>query len=217
MIDKRKLFILIAVVALCGLIALFVAEAIASDNNAEPTLIIEETTQPEQDFNKAIDTEKLYQEYLEVLQAAETLDIAKQEQVLDLTQNQLTVVEDLNQLKLGNPDVVKKYFGESQKFTPAIVADRTSSAEIHFIVNPENTDVLHAHICTLDYIKMIKDYMESNQSDVALKIANGDYDICYTLQIHVDESGVVITEALKEAITGGWYESELTHSNCILK
>jgi predicted PP-loop superfamily ATPase len=213
----KSIIIVVFVVLLCVAFAgcsTSKADAPMSIEDTTPTLVVE-SEETEHNFNKAVDVEKIYEEHLDVLAKAESIEIAKKEKVLELTESQMIVVDELNQLKLGNPEMVKKYFGESQKFTPEIVADRTSSADIHFIVNPESTNLLHAHICTLDYVKIVKDYVNSDDSEIAQGILNEKYNICYTLSIEVSDNGVVVTEALKEAITGGWYESELNGTKCI--
>lgn len=183
----------------------------------ESTLIIENDNVNKYEFDKAINQQAVYEDYVETLQKAETLEITNKELVEDLTENQLAIVKDLNLLKIGNEDAVRRYFGESDAFTPAIVADRTAPVKMHFIVNPTDGNYLYAHICTLDYQKMMADYVTDAKTDIPLKILQGKYNICYTVSVAVKDNEVQISEAFKEAITGGWYASDVEPTDCIIK
>lgn len=180
------------------------------------TLVVENNAVEKYEFDKSINQQAIYEDYVETLQMAETLSITNKDLVEDLTENQLAIIKDLNLLKTGNEEVVLRYFGESDAFTPAIVADRTAPAKIHFIINPTNSNYLYAHICTLDYQKMMTDYVTDAKADIPLKILQGKYDICYTVPVAVKDDSVQISEALKEAITGGWYVSDAEPTSCII-
>lgn len=141
-------------------------------------------------------------------------------------------ISDIEKLRNGDPETVIKYFGNSDTFTPEIIADRVSATTINFISNTqlENGDSeINIHICTIDYQLMNKDYEDSKNSKlsefgvdeftdeqlkeasdygktvVAENVLNDKYRVCYNMPITIDNGEIVIKESLKQAITGGWY------------
>ena len=210
-LEKHDILIIVAcAVLLIGfIVCLAVFPLDTKEGNVEET-ISETVTDP------TINESAIYEDYLDSIKNTEALIITNTEIAQETTEKQAIIINELNALKAGKLETVKKYFGESDSFAPDIVADRVAPAEIHFITNPESSNVIYAHICTLDYQKILKSFVEGSE-DITAGILNGDYDICYTVSISInDDNTVIITEALKEAITGGWYLSDAEPVACIL-
>jgi hypothetical protein len=131
---------------------------------------------------------------------------------------------EIELLRSADSDTVKKYFGDSDTFTPEIISDRVTASAVSFVsstANEDGTTELVVHICTLDYDAMneaaasIKSKLsEENTStnidddtklEVAKGVVKGDYDLHYTIPVTVKDGQVVVTEQLKQAITGNWY------------
>jgi hypothetical protein len=138
-----------------------------------------------------------------------------------------SLVSDIENLKSGDIDTVTRYFGSSDAFTPESVADRVSMSELTFLESStdetgENEIVIH--VCTIDYNKMNEDYQnldttdEEGKKEITKNLINGDYDVCYNIVLTVENGEVQVSEAFKQAITGGWYTGtgvELTPVGCI--
>lgn len=142
---------------------------------------------------------------------------------------------DIDGIKAGDPEIIAKYFGTSDVFTPETVADRVS-ATIITLVSSEPTENgeynLIVHVCTIDYPKMNSDYAtaEANLGDdtgdgtkakkeVTRNLIDGSYKVCYNIPLVVNSDGLVVSEAFKQAITGSWYTGtnvSLSPAECIL-
>ena len=111
------------------------------------------------------------------------------------------------------------------------MADRVSTTNITLVSSTALEDgnfELLIHVCTIDYNKMNSDYKAAGQNadstaakkQVTRNLINGDYSICYNIPVLTSGNGIVISEAFKQAITGGWYIGagvELSSVECILK
>lgn len=147
---------------------------------------------------------------------------------------------DLELLKSGDSDIVSKYFGESDILTPDTISDRVSTTNIYLFDSTNSDtnnngvsnsdDTLIVHVCTLDYNKMNNDYIESISDDssdnvetakkmITRSLIAGEYDLCYNIPLNIENNSIVINEAFKKAITGGWYDPtdvEINPVECII-
>lgn len=221
----------------------------------------------------------------------------------------LVISDSIDLLKGGNLDTIKKYFGDSDVFSPDTIKDRLSLSKVTFIehdkkdevdenttdsaVNSEgltdttegalqvgdldsndtsdsnsteggiedkdldivdkdidsnkgvqNGDVeVLVHICTVDYNKTkafsaqsksrlatenplmtVQEIENEVKIETANKLANGDFDVHYTVPVIVNYKDgigdVNVSEAFKAALTGNWYTGlnvELEEVECPLK
>jgi hypothetical protein len=169
----------------------------------------------------------------EVLESLEAVDETNDED----TSAYDIIAEDLENIKSADVDTVSKYFGVSDTFTPEIVSDRVASTIVTFIDEEDTEDgkVITVHLCTLDYNTMNSEYQskvaenkdeEGNISDeqlnainkeIATSVYDGEYKVCYNIPVTIKDNTVVVSEAFKQAITGGWYSGtgiELTPVEC---
>lgn len=127
------------------------------------------------------------------------------------------IKHEIEMIKAADADMVAKYFGTGSAFDPAIVSDRLTATIISF-VSTEKVDVnkhnVVLHVCTLDYNKMNQDMLELRNTitdekelniEIAKGVVNGNYDLHYTIPVTVENCAVVVTEEIKQALTGGWY------------
>ena len=151
-------------------------------------------------------------------------------------------MDELDKLKAADPEIVQKYFGNSDVFTPELVADRVSATTISFISNVVSTDgnvEVNIHVCTIDYNKMNSDFnqfkdeallneyvdneeaaIDTAKRSVAEKLIEGEYKVCYNIPIVIQDGSIVPKEYLKQALTGGWYKGlnvELEPVDCIVE
>ena len=56
----------------------------------------------------------------------------------------------------------------------------------------------------LELRNTITDEKELN-IEIAKGVVNGNYDLHYTIPVTVENCAVVVTEEIKQALTGGWY------------
>ena len=144
------------------------------------------------------------------------------------------IEEVVQGFKDGNVDIIQQFFGQSDVFSPEVVADRVSVSEITEIEttsNEDGTTTVEIHICTIDYNLMNSDFLEIETAEkelydasvangstpeisytdkakraVAENLLDGKYDVGYNIPVLVNTDGTVVpTEAFKQAITGGWY------------
>ncbi len=154
------------------------------------------------------------------------------------------IVDELNKLKSGDKETIKRWFGDGETFTKENVADRTMATVVTFMYNSnkeadgEEKTGEAVHICTLNYTamqeasdKLKEQYKNSNVSmsdedlieiskiDLAEMTADGMFDAHYTIKVQVDGGKVIVTDELKQAITGNWYKGvgvELKNVECPL-
>lgn len=148
---------------------------------------------------------------------------------------------DIEAIKKGDTDVIARYFGVSDVFIPETVADRVSATTLTLVSN-DSSEIDHqviVHVCTIDYSRMNSDYLNVEESkrseikeetdesefdtvvkkEVTRNLINGDYDVCFNIPINVLDNELVVSEALKQAITGGWYSGAgvtLSPVECII-
>lgn len=170
-----------------------------------------------------------------------TDSIEIESRIIGDTRNYFTILQDdLDSIKNQNIEIIEKYFGTSDVFTPETVADRVSLSTVTLIneeVTSSNEEELIIHICTVDYVKMNSDYtkytkkykkegLDKNDAkyqakkDVTKKMLKNKYKVCYNIPIKVSDGSIVVSEAFKQAITGGWYAgvgTKLTDVDCINK
>lgn len=148
------------------------------------------------------------------------------------------IASEIEAMKNKDSFQVYRYFGESDVFTPETVADRLTATLVSFVSSEENEDgsfKVIIHICTLDYNSMneaiisLKNELEekntenvedSAKMEVAKGVVKGKYDLHYTIPVIVKDGKVVITEQLKQALTGNWYHginTELQSVECPIK
>lgn len=130
------------------------------------------------------------------------------------------IVNDIQKMKDSDIETIQRYFGSSDIFTPETLSDRLTASAISFVSSANATDAggteVIIHICTLDYNKMSQDTSnlesnsETNSDDVKVEVAkgviNGTYDLHYNIPVEVIDNQVVVTEQLKQALTGNWYK-----------
>lgn len=241
-LDKKKLIMGLAalsVTAIC-IAAYSTGITYSMDNKASMTLSLEDTMESTNDNIKTADAIPEVKEELMTAayitadsanstdtstRSASPADIGIDDEIFSNIQS------DIAGIKQGDPDTVAKYFGTSDVFTPEKVADRVSTTNITLVSSTalENGNFeLLIHVCTIDYNKMNSDYKAAGQNadstaakkQVTRNLINGDYSICYNIPVLTSGDGIVISEAFKQAITGGWYIGagvELSSVECILK
>lgn len=241
-LDKKKLIMGLAalsVTAIC-IAAYSTGITYSMDNKASMTLSLEDTMESTNDNIKTADTipevneELMTAAYVNAdsadstdtsTRSASPADIGIDDEIFSNIQS------DIAGIKQGDPDTVAKYFGTSDVFTPEKVADRVSTTNITLVSSTALEDgnfELLIHVCTIDYNKMNSDYKAAGQNadstaakkQVTRNLINGDYSICYNIPVLTSGDGIVISEAFKQAITGGWYIGagvELSSVECILK
>lgn len=137
----------------------------------------------------------------------------------------MVVMGEFDRLKAKDADLTKKYFGESDVFTVETVADKLTATVISFVqseATEEQTKIV-IHVCALDYDKMKEasnkakeqlSLVEENtaemvdelvKKEVAKGVVQGNYDVHYNIPVIISDNQVVVTEELKQAITGNWY------------
>lgn len=241
-LDKKKLIMGLAalsVTAIC-IAAYSTGITYSMDNKASMTLSLEDTMESTNDNIKTADAIPEVNEELMTAayvtadsadstdtstRSASPADIGIDDEIFSNIQS------DIAGIKQGDPDTVAKYFGTSDVFTPEKVADRVSTTNITLVsstaLEDSNFELL-IHVCTIDYNKMNSDYKAAGQNadstaakkQVTRNLINGDYSICYNIPVLTSGNGIVISEAFKQAITGGWYigaDVELSSAECILK
>lgn len=241
-LDKKKLIMGLAalsVTAIC-IAAYSTGITYSMDNKASMTLSLEDTMESTNDNIKTADAIPEVNEELMTAayvtadsadstdtstRSASPADIGIDDEIFSNIQG------DIAGIKQGDPDTVAKYFGTSDVFTPEKVADRVSTTNITLVSSTALEDgnfELLIHVCTIDYNKMNSDYKAAGQNadstaakkQVTRNLINGDYSICYNIPVLTSGNGIVISEAFKQAITGGWYigaDVELSSAECILK
>lgn len=241
-LDKKKLIMGLAalsVTAIC-IAAYSTGITYSMDNKASMTLSLEDTMESTNDNIKTADAIPEVNEELMTAayatadsadstdtstRSASPADIGIDDEIFSNIQS------DIAGIKQGDPDTVAKYFGTSDVFTPEKVADRVSTTNITLVSSTALEDgnfELLIHVCTIDYNKMNSDYKAAGQNadstaakkQVTRNLINGDYSICYNIPVLTSGNGIVISEAFKQAITGGWYigaDVELSSAECILK
>lgn len=241
-LDKKKLIMSLAalsVTAVC-IAAYSTGITYSMDNKASMTLSLEDTMESTNDNIKTADAIPEVNEELMTAayvtadsadstdtstRSASPADIGIDDEIFSNIQS------DIAGIKQGDPDTVAKYFGTSDVFTPEKVADRVSTTNITLVSSTALEDgnfELLIHVCTIDYNKMNSDYKAAGQNadstaakkQVTRNLINGDYSICYNIPVLTSGDGIVISEAFKQAITGGWYIGagvELSSVECILK
>lgn len=241
-LDKKKLIMGLAalsVTAIC-IAAYSTGITYSMDNKASMTLSLEDTMESTNDNIKTADAipevneELMTAAYVNAdsadstdtsTRSASPADVGIDDEIFSNIQS------DIAGIKQGDPDTVAKYFGTSDVFTPEKVADRVSTTNITLVSSTALEDgnfELLIHVCTIDYNKMNSDYKAAGQNadstaakkQVTRNLINGDYSICYNIPVLTSGDGIVISEAFKQAITGGWYIGagvELSSVECILK
>lgn len=241
-LDKKKLIMSLAalsVTAVC-IAAYSTGITYSMDNKASMTLSLEDTMESTNDNIKTAEAIPEVKEELMTAayitadsadstdtstRSASPADIGIDDEIFSNIQS------DIAGIKQGDPDTVAKYFGTSDVFTPEKVADRVSTTNITLVSSTALEDgnfELLIHVCTIDYNKMNSDYKDAGQNvdstaakkQVTRNLINGDYSICYNIPVLTSGDGIAISEAFKQAITGGWYigaDVELSSVECILK
>lgn len=241
-LDKKKLIMGLAALSVTAICIAAYSTGIthSMDNKASMTLSLEDTMESTNDNIKTADAIPEVNEELMTAayvtadsadstdtstRSASPADIGIDDEIFSNIQS------DIAGIKQGDPDTVAKYFGTSDVFTPEKVADRVSTTNITLVSSTALEDgnfELLIHVCTIDYNKMNSDYKAAGQNadstaakkQVTRNLINGDYSICYNIPVLTSGDGIVISEAFKQAITGGWYIGagvELSSAECILK
>lgn len=140
------------------------------------------------------------------------------------------IESEIEALRNKDAAMVNKYFGESTVFTPDAIADRLTATVVSFVSSndTDNAEII-IHICTLDYDKMneaakeiktnleseadkntedkkVEDISNTTNIEVAKGVVSGDFDLHYNIPVKIENGSVVVTEELKQAITGNWYK-----------
>lgn len=145
---------------------------------------------------------------------------------------------DFEALKAKDEETVKRYFGDSKTFSPDIIANKIAATKLTIIsqetLDNETLNVV-AHVCTLDYYKMqetsstmteeLKNKGEENieeavKKEIAKMVVTGEFALHYSIPVIIQNGTVMVTEELKQAITGGWYKglnTELKPIECPLE
>ena len=66
----------------------------------------------------------------------------------------------------------------------------------------------------------LEELSEQAKLNEAKKLASGDYNVCYNISVNIVDGQLVVSEALKQAMTCGWYSGigiELNPVECIAK
>ena len=169
----------------------------------------------------------------------EPSSIEEIEETLQYTDEELyrIVVDELEKLENGDEDTIFKYFGSSDIYEPKIIADRIKLTNISFIsteYSEDNKINVNVHICTIDYKLMNSDFntaiedddtneesREKAKKDIAANLLDGKYDVCYNIQIKLNDNlEIEVSEAFKQAITGNWYVGpgiELNTTECLVE
>lgn len=154
----------------------------------------------------------------------------------ELTQSQESadpysiLAKDIQALKDGDTATIARYFGDSTAFTSKSISDKLTATVVTF-VSSEQTETgtkLIVHICTLDYNKLktqsdtltaekASELSEDDKIELAKGVVQGLYDLHYNIPVEIQNGQVVVTEELKQAITGNWYtgvDVSLTTVDC---
>ncbi len=136
------------------------------------------------------------------------------------------IASDIEAIKSMDKAVISRYFGDSDIFSADIVGDKLAATLTSFISSGENEEgniETIIHICTLDYNKMLdankklkeelinkgevdeSSINEQIKKELAKGVVKGDFDIHYNIPVEIVDNQVKVTEELKQAITGGWY------------
>ena len=241
-LDKKKLIMGLAALSVTAVCVAAYSTGItySMNNKASMALSLEDTMESTNDNIKTADTISEVKEEL-MTAAYITADFADSTDISTRSASPAdigiddeifsNIQSDIAGIKQGDPDTVAKYFGTSDVFTPEKVADRVSTTNITLVSSTALEDgnfELLIHVCTIDYNKMNSDYKAAGQNadstaakkQVTRNLINGDYSICYNIPVLTSGDGIVISEAFKQAITGGWYigaDVELSSIECILK
>ena len=211
------------------------SDSVDEENDTENEAIAEESSDLQSSLPESenrnnepnSDTDEYYSSEIKMI----SYEMEVEEGIVDLTSNQIdyydVILYKINQLKAGDPDVVDSYFGNPDIFTPELITDRVSASEVSHLESEllENGDTqVTLHICTVDYNLMNNDYTDAKyeltggdldsitdyidtaaKRTVAQNLLDGKYKVCYNIPVVVHDNQIIITEAFKIAITGGWY------------
>lgn len=242
---QRLLFIALGAIAVV-LVAAYIVVHTSWEEHSPQTLSVEDTIASENLEPTPVEGTETIQEAIPFYAAAPREAVATDANSIDAEEVGIdqqafdNLKADIEGIKSGNPDIISKYFGVSDVFTPETVADRVSATTITLVSSEqvdEQTYNLIVHVCTIDYPKMNSDYAAaevSKQSDEAVgqseveteakkevtkNLIDGNYSVCYNIPLVLSSDGIVISEAFKQAITGSWYSGTnvtLTPVECIV-
>lgn len=128
------------------------------------------------------------------------------------------LAQDIQALKNGDIETIHRYFGNSTAFTSETISDKLTATVVTFVSSEEieNGTRLVVHICTLDYNKLktqsdtitaenASELSEDDKVELAKGVVQGLYDLHYNIPVEIQNGQVIVTEELKQAITGSWY------------
>ena len=137
--------------------------------------------------------------------------------------------KELTELKNGNEDVIRRWFGSGIEYTSENVSRFTQYAKVTATESKDTPDgYISIHVCNMDnrkLMKLNKKLTEGyNKKNVAMKesdrdalvnekvqaeIRNGGMDKHFSLIVRSDNGVLEITDELKQALTGGWYHGSI--------
>lgn len=210
-------------VAVALLLLTFTIHGSLKETNVEESMAVNEV------ITETIEEETVKTENTETELVESTNEVALAS--AKIVEDPYSIVEtEIEALKNKDVTMVNKYFGESTVFTADAIADRLTATVVSFVSSKEieNNQEIVVHICTLDYDKMneaakeIKSSLETEaeesdgattdeianttNKEVAKGVVSGDFDLHYNIPIRIENGSVVVTEELKQAITGNWYK-----------
>lgn len=210
-------------VAVALLLLTFTIHGSLKETNVEESMAVNEV------ITETIEEETVKTENTETELVESTNEVAVAS--AKIVEDPYSIVEtEIEALKNKDATMVNKYFGESTVFTADAIADRLTATVVSFVSSKEieNNQEIVVHICTLDYDKMneaakeIKSSIETEaeesdgatteeianttNKEVAKGVVSGDFDLHYNIPIRIENGSVVVTEELKQAITGNWYK-----------
>ena len=210
-------------VAVALLLLTFTIHGSLKETNVEESMAVNEV------ITETIEEETVKTENTETELVESTNEVAVAS--AKIVEDPYSIVEtEIEALKNKDATMVNKYFGESTVFTADAIADRLTATVVSFVSSKEieNNQEIVVHICTLDYDKMneaakeIKSGLETEaeesdgatteeianttNKEVAKGVVSGDFDLHYNIPIIIENGSVVVTEELKQAITGNWYK-----------
>lgn len=138
-----------------------------------------------------------------------------------------TVIEEIEALRSGNAQIVYKWYGKSDLFTPEFIGSTASRVIVNFVDNDVTSACVKLHLCSVQN-DLVEEEMrklaevESDKTEisnkVAQKIIDGEFNRCYNVTISTGTDGIIPTEELKVVMSGNAYKTvEVTPVECMIE
>lgn len=146
-----------------------------------------------------------------------TLEAEQREEPKSLADN---IMSDVNSLKAGDKEVIARYFGESVGLNSSLFK------ELSLKIIEESPEEVNVEITNLDFNRIynlrseyseqikkqnvgisdsdLKSYVDSS---LAEQVQKDDYTSKWYITIRGKGNTAIVTEDLKKALSGGWYNS----------